>query len=124
MFKQIITTLLLLAFIAQVFKGPFILMDYYANKGTFVKNCINKNRPAIKCNGKCQMMKALLAQQKKEQEGIENKIKLKIDSLAPTQIFCSDYFLSQGFKSYFLLQAKHTSAGITFDIKHPPRQFV
>ena len=99
-------------------------MDYYANKGAFAKNCINKARPKMRCNGKCQMMKALLAEHKKEQEGIENKLKLKIDLLAPEQIFSSDIFFNLTLKKNFPKLVPPTLIGILLSIKHPPQLFV
>jgi hypothetical protein len=40
-----------------MFSSQFIRLDYLLNRASFVKNCENKARPALHCNGKCQMMK-------------------------------------------------------------------
>ena len=65
MCKQLTAAFLLLAFVAQTFKGPFILVDYYANTAAFAKNCINKAIAKMHCNGKCQLMKQLAGRTKK-----------------------------------------------------------
>jgi len=59
MFKKITATILLLAFVSQTFAGPFIMLDYFVNTAAYAKNCINKARPKMHCNGKCQAMKKI-----------------------------------------------------------------
>jgi len=57
MFKQLTAILLLLAFSAQTFSSPFILLDYYVNTAAYARKCVNKAKPKLQCNGKCQVMK-------------------------------------------------------------------
>ena len=73
MFLRIIALMLLVAFAMQTFQKPLIVMNYYANTTAFAKNCENKNKPVIKCHGKCQMMKKLKAEEKKEAQNPERK---------------------------------------------------
>lgn len=68
MLKQITAILFFAAFIGQTFNKPFIIVDYYANNEAYLKACINKARPKMQCNGKCQMMKKLQEEEKKEQQ--------------------------------------------------------
>lgn len=49
------------------------MLDYYTNTASFAKNCINKARPMLHCNGKCQMMKKLQQEEKKEQQYPESR---------------------------------------------------
>lgn len=53
---------------AQSLNKALIVFDYYTNTATFAEKCENKDRPAMHCNGKCQMMKKL-----KQEENRENK---------------------------------------------------
>lgn len=68
MIRRITSLLFLMAFVAQTFSAPFLLADYYINTAAYAKNCINKARPKLHCNGKCQVMKKIQEEEKKEQE--------------------------------------------------------
>lgn len=71
--------LILLAVLAQTFSKSFIVAGYYANTQAYAKNCENKAKPQMHCNGKCQMMKKIKAEEKKGQEGSERKTDHQID---------------------------------------------
>jgi hypothetical protein len=74
--------LLIFAFAIQTFKGGFVIFDYYANTAAFAKNCINKAKPKLHCNGKCQMMKKMQAEEQKDQQVPERKFDNKIEVLS------------------------------------------
>ena len=57
--NRIIALILFLAFIVQSFDGAFITINYYLNSSAYAKNCENKNKPMLHCNGKCQLVKKL-----------------------------------------------------------------
>jgi hypothetical protein len=88
-FKQIAAILLLLAFAIQTFSGGFVVLNYYTNTAAFAKNCINKARPKMHCNGKCQMMKKLKEEEKKDQQLPERKVENKIEVLSSKSFFYS-----------------------------------
>ncbi len=121
MFRQIIVILLLVAFGAQVFNRALLLADYYANKTYFASNCENKARPALHCNGKCQMMKKMKAEEKKEQDNPERKGENKIDVFSSKSFFAT---LSVNFieiqKSYSVYNTDFFPRGTYADIFHPP----
>jgi len=71
--KYISTLLLLLAFGLQCFNNTYIVVDYYSNTKAYAKECINKNRPSMHCNGRCAMMKKLKSAEKKDAESPERK---------------------------------------------------
>ena len=73
-------SILLLAFMASSFCRAVIVMDYYANTGVYAKNCENKARPKMRCNGKCQMMKRLAAEEEQNTSG-NNTAKIRIQEL-------------------------------------------
>jgi hypothetical protein len=80
--------LLIFAFAIQTFKGGFVIFDYYANTAAFAKNCINKAKPKLHCNGKCQMMKKMQQEEQKDQQTPERKFENKIEVLS------SKYFIT------------------------------
>jgi hypothetical protein len=88
-FKQITSILLLLAFAIQTFSGGFVVLNYYTNTAAFAKNCVNKAKPKMHCNGKCQMMKKMQEEEKKDQQLPERKFENKIEVLSSKSFFYS-----------------------------------
>jgi len=77
--KQLISILFIAIFVVQTFNKPFIMMDYYANTAAYAKNCINKARPKMHCNGKCQAMKKIQEEEKKESNKEAAKMQYNTD---------------------------------------------
>jgi hypothetical protein len=82
MIRYTTAILLIFAFAIQTFKGGFVIFDYYSNTAAFAKNCINKAKPKLHCNGKCQMMKKMAEEEKKDQQIPERKFENKIEVLS------------------------------------------
>ncbi|WP_207430886.1 hypothetical protein [Sabulibacter ruber] len=58
--KKLATILLLLVMLSQAFSKFFIVLDYEANKDFISKVlCINREKPQMKCHGKCYLAKKL-----------------------------------------------------------------
>lgn len=111
-----------MAFVAQTFASPFIMLDYFINTAAYAKNCVNKAKPKMHCNGKCQMMKKMREEEKKEQQNSERKAEAKAKVLSSKSFFCS-------VKSFWgLVQYTYPQQNIncTYDrtlaIFHPPRK--
>lgn len=123
MLKQIAAILLLAAFTLQTFTGIFVLADYYANTSAYAKNCVNKARPKLNCNGKCFMMKKMREEEKKEQENAERKCGNKNEIVSsrsffptvvtPTTIITSDQKIT--------VKSMGTSKDRSLDVFHPPQ---
>jgi hypothetical protein len=62
--KYTLVILLLAALMAQTFSRSIAMADYMVNLDAYKKACINKAKPKLQCNGKCQMLKKV-----KKQEG-------------------------------------------------------
>ena len=120
MFRQLPAAIICLAFVAQTFKGPFILVDYFTNTAAFAKNCINKATPAMHCNGKCQMMKQLQEEQKKEQQDAANKLEIKI-GLAVKLIICDFNPPSIILVKATPREANGIATNLPRNIFHPPK---
>lgn len=60
--KYAFVILLLTALFAQSFSRSILLADYMVNIEAYKKKCINKAKPMLQCNGKCQMLKKLKRQ--------------------------------------------------------------
>jgi hypothetical protein len=121
MFRQISAIFLLIAFAAQIFSKVVIVLDYYSNTVSYAKNCENKIKPALHCNGKCQMMKKLQEEEKKDQQNPERKIDNKNEVASSKSFFANGLFkkpiITHSYSVYF-----NTSfpIGAPADIFHPP----
>lgn len=58
--KRVIASFLLVLFCAKFFYTVFWLVYFQINQREIIRlSCENKNRPALKCNGKCYLAKQL-----------------------------------------------------------------
>jgi hypothetical protein len=71
----------------QTFQRGLIVLDYYTNTASFAKDCENKARPLLHCNGKCQMMKKLRQEEKKDQQNPERKSENKNETWTSVSYF-------------------------------------
>jgi hypothetical protein len=87
--KLIGAIFLIIAFTVQTFSSGFVVLNYYTNTAAFAKNCENKARPKLHCNGKCQMMKKLKQEEKQDQQNPERKSENKVEVLSSKSFYCS-----------------------------------
>lgn len=122
MFKAVASIVLLLALTAQTFKSELVIIDYYTCTASFAKNCINKARPKLHCNGKCQMMRKLQEEERKDEQAPERKTENEI-----TICLASFFIIATEIPFRFITQSKrlHHSKwnGITYNVEifHPPK---
>ncbi|MGB4843427.1 MAG: hypothetical protein WBP16_03115 [Ferruginibacter sp.] len=123
MFKPVTASILLIAFIAQTFTGPFIWLDYMANTAAYAQNCINKAKPKMHCNGQCQAMKKIQEEEKKDQQNSERKSESKTQVLSSKSFYAiipaGIAILSKIKKSFSASDGD--SIDRSFDIFHPPQ---
>jgi hypothetical protein len=120
MWKQVTAAILLLAFMTSSFCNAVIVLDYYTNTAAFAKNCENKALPKMHCNGKCQMMKKLKQEEKKDQNNPERKAENKNEIVSSKSFFTAEFLLEQA--------TRHSSARIivqqpvdrTYPLLRPP----
>ena len=119
--KQFATILLLTTIFLQTFSSFVIRADYILNKDFIVRVlCINREKPAMHCDGKCYLKKKIKQAEKSEQKSSQTNSKR----------FFSDQFLITGlsFKAFFQQTAFyipdnkqwHVSAN-SGAIFHPPQ---
>lgn len=65
--RPVLAFLLFFSMAAQLFRGDFIILDYYTHQQAFSAACINKDKPQMHCNGKCQMYKKMQQNHRQEQ---------------------------------------------------------
>ncbi len=121
MLNRFIAIVLLLAFLGQTFSNSIIYLGYYIDKTSYAKNCINKYRPKLNCNGKCQLMKKIQEQEKKEQQAPERKLEFKAEVLSSRSSYAvlKPVFIQVLKRNYY-----HADTGIPVDqpssVFHPP----
>lgn len=110
----------MIAFFAQTFSKGLIVANYYTNTQAYAKNCINKAKPKMHCNGKCQMMKKLKQEENKDSQNPDRKNEVKTDLLFFNQIKSPFAFQILFNKTKFnLVQCKLTQ-DISAEFFHPP----
>jgi hypothetical protein len=120
MIKQLTAALLILAFTASTFCRTVIVLDYYANTTAYAKDCINKARLAMHCNGKCQMMKKLDQEEKNDQDNLERKSENK-NEIQPANGFChAAFFQVAATPAAFARTAVQKPVDRTYTLLRPP----
>ena len=122
MIKKVITSVLLIAFAIHTFSRVMIVFDFYANQQAIAATlCENKDKPVMKCNGKCQLSKRLMSQEKKDQQNPERKAENKQEDISSRSFYSS---LSAIGSSNTVLWQKSRDYGKpvhrSFSVFHPP----
>ncbi|MBK7433275.1 MAG: hypothetical protein IPI66_04735 [Chitinophagaceae bacterium] len=121
MIRQVVSAILFMVFLFQTFSGSLIVFDYITNTASYARNCINKARPKLHCNGKCQMMKKLQQEEKKDQQCPERKAEtneLVFSSVSGFQLPELFYITLPGMVSF---ERSHPLTDRSFDFFHPPQ---
>lgn len=119
--KKLAALILLLAFAAQTFSQPLMLLSYYFNNAAYAKDCINKARPKMHCNGKCQLMKKMKQEEKSEQQNPERKMENKNEVLSSRSSFLQDLIFHSTFLSrVFVTLNDNTEIKMPRSFFHPP----
>ncbi len=125
-YHQLAAFIFITAFFAHTFNKYFFIAGYYTNIGMYAKNCENKARPQMHCNGKCQMMKKLQQEEKKDQENPNRKG----DNKNEITLFSKSFFATVNLYRLFCLKKQYPSLQIqketdrSFEVFHPPSLFV
>lgn len=120
MLKKIAALFLLLCVMAQQFSQAAIIGSYYVNTASYAKDCINKARPKLHCNGKCQMMKKLKQEEKKDAQNPENKGSGKSQVLSSKSYFASLQMVSPCIVKPLSAREPSFTIDISSEIFHPP----
>ncbi|KAA5534906.1 hypothetical protein F0919_09910 [Taibaiella lutea] len=78
-----------------------ILLSYYTNKQAYERYCVNKARPQMHCDGKCQLGKKLKAEEEKDK-----KDPLKSSSFSEIVMICQANNFNIESSFYTLLKEK------------------
>lgn len=112
--------ILLLAFTAQTFSKIFIVAGYYANTAAYAKNCENKAKPKMNCNGKCQVMKKLQQEEKQDKQNPDRKTDHKEEVLFSRSFFTTLHCSIRPLQTLYPLLDGKKLAEMPRSIFHPP----
>ena len=71
----------MLLMLGQTFSKWVVVIDYNLNRNYIARNlCINKTKPKLHCNGKCQMMKKL-AEEENQNSSNNSSTRSKVQEL-------------------------------------------
>jgi hypothetical protein len=119
--KYTLVILLFTALIAQTFSRSLAMADYMVNLEAYKKSCINKARPKLNCNGKCQMLKKMKTQQGENETNVPapkfNQLEVVLSSKS---FFPSIQFVSTTYISTFYTYNDDFSSNYLGTIFHPP----
>lgn len=98
-------------------------IDYYLHTASYAKNCVNKARPVMHCNGKCQMAKKMMQEERKDEQAPERKSVNKNDiTLSSKSFFASiDLPVFSIIPSVKRDYVSRNISGRSLDIFHPPQ---
>lgn len=119
--RQLIALFILAAFLAQTFSRTFIVADYYMNTTSFAKNCENRQKPKMHCNGKCQMLKKLKQEDNKDQQNPDRKLENKNEVLSSKSFFPAVTTFSNSCATSYPELGAFFYTNPSFDIFHPPQ---
>lgn len=80
--------LLTLSLLVQSMSKGIIVLSYFTNKQAYERYCVNKARPQLHCDGKCQVAKKIKAEEERDQ-----KDPLKGSSFSEVVLINQDHFL-------------------------------
>ena len=121
MFKQLTVILLFTAITVQTFNQAVIVFNYYTNTAAFAKNCENKAKPMMHCNGRCQMMKKLKQEENKDKQNPERRSDSKDEVLYFSK---SQIIFQYNFASILMKYPSFNNSiikDISFDFFQPPQ---
>ncbi|SER88006.1 hypothetical protein [Pedobacter rhizosphaerae] len=121
MLKRYISILLLVTMIGANFSRFFIYTSFELNKSFIIKElCENRNRPEMKCEGRCFLKKRLAAAEEREQkQEKEARSKAAVDVFVVNEPFVFSCTYSTPKKKHPMLFASELSEFNT-EILHPP----
>ena len=89
--KKASAFILLLIFSFQTLHAGCVTIWFFANRGYIAeKLCINKDKPTLKCHGKCYLAKKLKEAENEKQQGLPVSLK-QLEEAVPFVVSSVDY---------------------------------
>lgn len=122
LYRPITALIFLAAFFAQTFSKSFVIADYITNTIKYAKNCVNTAKPKMQCKGKCQMIKKIQQEEKKDQDNpsrkSENKNEITLSLKSSFSSFQDKNF--QFVKKHYPILQSPKEKDRSSEVFHPP----
>lgn len=124
MFKLITVFLLCFVLLLQPVHNLLIMLDYVINK-EFISTvlCINKDKPELNCQGKCQITERFKETEKKKNNN-EGMVSNKIDIILYLPVSINNVLPPLVKYKYPIIFEQHILSTPPFTIFHPPKKIV
>lgn len=93
--KGLFVSFLIFCITGQAFMRTAWVLDYQWNRAVYLKNCENRDKPSLHCNGKCYLMKKIAASEQNTQK--EPRLPQGFSQIKDIQL----YFEPSGFFPFF-----------------------
>lgn len=80
--KQLVAYILMLCLSNQMFLAAGYMIDYYADIESYKAQCINKDKPALQCDGQCLLSEKIAATQETNHSDQSVNINFNLEYLA------------------------------------------
>lgn len=111
----------MLALLTQHFSRVVVLADYMANMERYKKDCVNKAKPILHCNGKCQVKMKLEAHDREEERRPSSQKLSETDYVLSSKSFFPDIIstINHSLTTCFVHDNMFISS-FSVSIFHPP----
>jgi len=93
--QRLMVVLLLFTLMLQCFSKMIVVAGFYANRDYIARNlCINRLNTAVRCGGRCQLDKRILAENKSNGD-TEHKSDSRFEVLSSKSFYLTSFFLFQ-----------------------------
>ena len=113
MFIRLTSFLLIVVLFSKSFTPLILFIGYSLNKEFIATTfCVNKNKPELRCKGKCYLNKKIKQAEEKEQKQSSSSFKDSIEAFISEQVpfrcftFQTDEYLTSSIVAYFFSPAK------------------
>jgi len=120
--KHFAVILILFSLIGNNFSKLFYYADYQFNREIYLQNCINKAKPALKCNGHCQLQKKLNKEEERNNGAPERKTVFSWEIISSKSFFASVNLLVTPLTITFTSRNINTTIDVSSNLFHPPQQ--
>lgn len=118
--KYPIVLLFITALFLQSFSRTLVMADYLVNLEAYKEKCINKVRPKLNCNGKCQLYKKI--NQQDQNKDLQAPIYNQTDFVLSSKTFFPSLLLHavEQNRSFPLYACQFEASNFIDSIFHPP----
>ena len=122
--KKVVSVVLAILIVVLSFKDVFVFADFYWNQDFIAKTlCINKDKPEMKCNGKCHLSKVIKEIQDQEDKSPDSKEENRFSTVyvvAPLSSFTFNNPTIINKRSFFIKNETYIFNFLN-KVFHPPR---